>query len=70
MDTMYYIGLDVHKKTISYCASGELLLQFVASQTGTSGESARFCLTSKRVIRLVLMLPELCTNSQCRAHIS
>jgi len=22
METMYYIGLDVHKKTISYCVKG------------------------------------------------
>ena len=23
METMYYIGLDVHKKTISYCVKDE-----------------------------------------------
>ncbi len=38
MESMYYIGLDVHKKTISYCvkdASGQVL------QEGKIGGNAR-----------------------------
>ena len=28
-ETMYYIGLDVHKKTISYCVKDAAILAFV-----------------------------------------
>ena len=36
MDSMYYIGLDVHKKTISYCikyASGQVHREGTISST-------------------------------------
>jgi hypothetical protein len=40
---MYYIGLDVHKKTISYCvkdASGQVHREGQIGATGTDPESA------------------------------
>ena len=38
-ETMYYIGLDVHKKTISYCVRTQLVMCTVRARSDPPGVS-------------------------------
>jgi hypothetical protein len=70
---MYYIGLDIHKKTISYCVKdqgGQICSEGViaahAGRSGPKGENgARGLYRSRRLLEVLELQTGLVTYGRC-----